>query len=183
MIKLKRTFNRNRPVPKSNSKKTDLDQNSKTINQLMNKQKKDENNSATELPSKKTSVERVAILINEKSPGIFELIKKPFGGNEDALQWPCGGIKPGEEPLSGAYKANRKSSHFNQPTELIRVPYKDEYGEKEICIYKGIGVTDAKIDSSYPHFYYNEAQIFESSDVTGMHKFAFTQYLKALPAS
>lgn len=121
--------------------------------------------------------EQISVLVSVTPGGLYEMVKKPFNGNVDALQFPSGGIKQKEDSKSAAFKAIAKGDVFNTPV-LVKGPlkYKDEHGEKEVFIYAGVGDSYPK-QAKLPVEYMFEEEIKDSSNVTDLHKFVLAEYL------
>lgn len=153
-----------------------LTQNNK-IN-LKNQIMTDQTSNPAQSQSKKTT-ERISLVINQDENGRYELIEKPFKGNEKALQFPCKCIETGGDSLSAAHKALVKGDQFQQQSHLERFMYQDQHGQKEVFIYRGtLGSFPMSQGGKYKTIYLQESEILNSALVTDLSKEAFQRYLK-----
>jgi hypothetical protein len=122
--------------------------------------------------------ERISLVINQDENGNYELIEKPYKGNSKALQFPCGGIKKGQDSFSAAHKALVKGDQFQQLSHLERFMHEDKDGQKEVFIYKGTSTSlPMSQGGQYKTIYMPKDRVLNSSLVTELSKEAFRRYL------
>lgn len=129
-------------------------------------------------PAGITNAQRISLVINQDERGYFELIEKPFQNNPKALQFPCGSVVRGNDSLSAAHKALVKGDQYQNLSFMERFEYADEYGTKEVFMFRGNSTPLPMNQSSYRTVYMPKDRVLGSSLVTELSKEAFRRYME-----